>query len=77
MYFRPKFGKTLTTFHSYKQTFSMKKKTSSLTRTQSLPEKCTRENIHNTVQGHLPKHLITEEVSAEERNFIPADPPGK
>lgn len=28
-------------------------------------------------QGHLPKHLITEEVRAEERNFIPAEPPGK
>lgn len=28
-------------------------------------------------RGHLPKHLITEEVRADERNFIPADPPGK
>jgi hypothetical protein len=28
-------------------------------------------------QGHLPKHLITDEVRADERNFIPADPPGK
>jgi len=27
--------------------------------------------------GHLPKHLITEEVRAEVRNVIPADPPGK
>lgn len=27
--------------------------------------------------GHRPKHFIIEEVRAEVRNFIPADPPGK
>lgn len=31
----------------------------------------------NKDQGHLPKHLSTEEVRADARNFMPVDPPGK
>lgn len=34
-------------------------------------------NKVKTGQCHLPKHLITEDVRAEDRNFKPADPPGK
>lgn len=36
-------------------------------------------NKHKNRRGqrHLPKHLMTEEVRAEDRNFKPADPPGK
>ena len=31
----------------------------------------------HTHHGHLPKHFSIEEVKADERNFSPADPPGK
>jgi len=29
------------------------------------------------VKTHRPKHLSTEDTRADDRNFIPADPPGK
>jgi hypothetical protein len=53
---------------------------------RSLETKCTGQLLFREISdlnsylpktGHLPKHLITEEVRAEVRNVIPADPPGK
>lgn len=35
------------------------------------------ENETYTSPHHLPKHFSIDDVRADERNFIPADPPGK
>ena len=43
----------------------------------TIVEKYTRQKQRQSDPGHLPKHLVTEEVRADMRNFSPADPPGK
>lgn len=53
------------------------KVTTTLGKNLSSSEKYTWQQNVSKGQGHLPKHLITVEVRVDDRNFKPADPPGK
>lgn len=38
---------------------------------------CDRRVRATSGRAHRPKHLSTDATRADDRNFIPADPPGK